>query len=218
MTSIKDTHKKLSSEFDRIITSYHEAGHAVCALVNFMKVEYVEMQEDDRMGGETSFIDISDVHKYAQFETKSFISKIKKNEVCIRYAGIAAEKIIYKKLCGSSKFPRILSQGSSDDIQDISDIIKNYNLADAGTTRVQLKNTLSKKSSKQLEEHWNEVITIAHALFKRKRINYQEIKFLILKKTTNKSFWKNQFKLIDFYFDASKELDTANINFITSNF
>jgi hypothetical protein len=183
-----------------------------------MRVDYVELQETYRMDGETIFSDISDVHDYQQFQNKSFVSRLKKNEVCVRYAGISAERILYKKLCGSSKFPRVLSEGSSDDIRSISEVIKKYNLAEAGTTRTQLKNSLLKKSAKQLEDYWQDVVSLAYALFKRKRIHYNEIKKIILTKTNNKPFWKNQFSLIDFYFDPKKDIDASNINFIVSNF
>lgn len=216
--NIRDIRKKMSTEYDRILTSFHESGHVVSAFINLMRVNHVAIIEEKRVGGETYFDDISEKYDLSEFASTALNNKLVENNICVRYAGMAAEKINYKLLCGSSKFPKMIKDGSGDDIKDISDIIKQANLAAVGADRVKLKAKLFKKTSKQLEEHWDAVVAVAHALFKKKRINYEDLKKIIIKKTKNKMFWKNQFKLIDYYFGKnSKELSEEEVKFLTIN-
>lgn len=194
--------QKLSAEYDRIGTSYHEAGHVVSALLNYMYVSSVSIVHEERIGGTTYFLSLLETEKKSVV-SKILELKILEREILVRYAGLAAERFNYKNLCGSSKYPRIMTEGSYIDIEDIAKIIKKF--SSPGIERKKLKTKFYKKSSKQIEQNWDAVIAIAHILFKRKRINYEEIKKTIIRKTKNKSFWKEHFKQLELIYLSTPE-------------
>ena len=73
-----------------------------------------------------------------------------------------------------------------------------------------------KDCSKVLEQYWDDVTLVAHSLFNKKRLYYSDLKSLLCKKSKNKSFWKEQFKLIDHISDNSGNLDTKKLKSIMS--
>lgn len=194
--------QKLSAEYDRIGTSYHEAGHVVSALLNYMYVSSVSIVHEERIGGTTYFLSLLDTEKKDMI-SKNLELKILEKEIFVRYAGLVAERFNYKNLCGSSKYPRIMTEGSYIDIEDIAKIIKK--LSAPGIERKKLKTKLYKKSHKQIEQNWDAVVAIAHILFKRKRINYEEIKKTIIRKSKKKIFWKEHFKQLELIYLSSPE-------------
>ena len=60
------------------------------------------------------------------------------------------------------------------------------------------------------------VTIVAHSLFQKKRLNYFDLKEIIIKKSKNKSFWKEQFRTIDYIFDNIGVLDEKALKSILS--
>lgn len=212
--SIDKVRKKVTYTHDLISTSYHEAGHAVYALLHCMKVPLVYVFENKkykRVDGFThyeSFRELNNITDPALFEKQIYA------EICIKYAGLTAEKYHFKNMSGSDKFPMVLRDGSSSDTLSAAALIKQYNLAPPGRKRYSFKKTLIKETLIELRQHWDAVTLISHSLFKKKRLNYEDIKMLLIRKTKDKEFWKNQFKAIDYIFDNVGSLDEKEIKFI----
>ena len=49
------------------------------------------------------------------------------------------------------------------------------------------------KVKNKLVHYWSVVTIVAHLLYKKKKISYEDLKKEILKKVHNKMFWDNQF-------------------------
>jgi hypothetical protein len=89
-----------------------------------------------------------------------------------------------------------LKIGSSDDIKYISKQIRKYKLAAPGQPTTALKTQLTKQANSILTEHWDAVKLVAHQLYKRKSLTFDELKYILTRKTNNKEFWKERFKKI----------------------
>jgi hypothetical protein len=189
----------LSNHYDLISTSFHESGHTIYGLLNFMDVQYVQVYQDKkfkRMIGLTHYNILNKEVLHMQLENKLFIRFIK-SVVCFTYAGLVAEKYFFKSICGSDKFPMFLREGSSQDTRFASSLISKYSLAPPGKKRHALKKKLIKQTQQQLYEHWDAVILIAHKLFDKKKISLTNIKKILTTETDKSDFWKQQLKIID---------------------
>jgi len=208
------TIKKLSRTHDLISTTYHESGHTIYALLHSMKIESVCIIDGPRIGGFTYFDSITDLLNEDQLNSYSseLINKLYINEAAMNYAGLTAEKLFYKKSSGSNKFPMILRDGSSDDTLTAAALIRKHNLSPAGKKRYSFKKKLIKEVSIELENNWDAVSAIAHALFDRKKIYFDDIKYILIRKTNNKEFWKNKFKDINYIYNNIESLDKSNFD------
>lgn len=189
---IKDIRVKLTRDYETIFSCYHEAGHTVYALLHFVKVDNVYITESDgRVGGYTHFysIDLSTI------KDKKTLNKLIPIEIGINYAGLAADKHTYELLCGSSTFPLLL-QGASTDLKNASFLIRKYDFVPINL-RNKFKKKMLLKVKNQLVHHWSVVTIVAHLLYKKKKISYEDLKKEILKKVHNKMFWENQFIMIE---------------------
>lgn len=200
---------KLSQNHSMIATCYHEAGHAICALLMFAKVSNVFVQKDRLISGATDFDVIENVQ---DSELADFITK---SEININYAGMVAEKIFYKDITGSTILPNVLKKGCEEDVRQVADIIKKNNLSPPGQKRYSYKKKIQSDTNKLLLEYWEDVKIVAHSLFDKKKLNYEDLKLVLTKKSSNKDFWKNQFKYISLYIDQEKEIDAKDIKIIT---
>lgn len=194
----RDYKIRLSKEFDLISTLFHEAAHTICCLKFYIKVDAVfvkfeQTDENKQAGGGTYYKHIVDT----DFTKDDFYYGCMYEEIKINYAGLAAEKLLYKKLTGSNSLPQLIKRGSKYDLDYINKIIKTNNLASPGKERTKLKADLFKETTDLLNENWEDLSLLAHLLFKKRRLEYVEIKKILIKKSVNKSYWKKQFKLIE---------------------
>ena len=100
-----------------------------------------------------------------------------------------------------------LKDGSSEDILVSANLIKKYNLVPPGRKRYNFKQKLIRETLHELQEHWDAVIVISHALFKHKKLTFEDLYSLLTKKTQNKKFWVEQFKQIQFIAENAGNLD-----------
>lgn len=201
---------KVSQNHSYISTCYHEAGHAVCGLLMFMKIPDVSVFKNRRISGETNYEIMTD----DQTEDPIMLNYIIKSDIYINYAGLMAEKIFYQDVTGSKIFPNVLKEGIEEDISEIAKIIKTNDLAPPGRKRYLFKKKMMRETRALLEQHWDIVKVVAHELFEKKRLTHDDLKKIICRKTSNKKFWKKQFAYINKFVDQSKKLDNKDIKII----
>jgi hypothetical protein len=212
--SLDQVRKRLTYTTDLISTSYHEAGHTVYGLLHFMKVNSVwvfENKKCKRVEGFTHYelpVDFSELKDFA------LCAEIIKSEICLKYAGLAAEKYHFKSISGSDKYPLFLRDGSSDDTLTAAALLREYNLVPPGKKRYNFKKKLIKNTLEDLQDNWDAVTIIAHALFKKKRLSYMSLKKLLTKHTNDPEFWKQNFYILDSIFNKQQPLDEKEIKYI----
>lgn len=192
--SLSSVRKKVTHTHELISTSHHEAGHTIYALLHFMMVYSVRVfpeKKTKRIEGWTYYDSID----YSNLEDKELQAERLNAEVGLSYAGLVAEKYQYKLHSGSDKFPSFLD-GSSKDLREASEMIKKYNIAPPGDKRYNYKKRMVRKVTRELVENWDAVTLVAHALFQKKRLSFNDLKNILTKKTENKEFWKERFKVI----------------------
>lgn len=202
---------KVSKSFETITVSYHESGHTICALLRFIQVDVVSIKqnEEKQMEGVTGYLSNLDNIQDAELFTYFLNS-----EIYLYYSGLVAEKILYKKISGSDKFPSFLN-GSSLDTQSAAKLITTYHKYSAGPERYKYKKKVTKQLASVLTSYWEDVELVSHFLFRKKRINFKQLKSLLIRKSINKEFWKKQFKSISLLHKiVSKPLDTDKIKII----
>lgn len=182
--------RKQSFDYELIAMAYHESGHAICALGNFLYVSSVSvMTPKNNMGYTNWYIYDVDSIKDEELRKVLFIS-----EVQALYAGLIAEKMYYKDICGSDEFPMHLRAGSSEDTLMASSIIRKASLAKSGRQTHLFKKQMKYDVEQFLKEHWDAVKIIAHALYRKTRLSHDELKYLLTRKTEHRDFWKDKFK------------------------
>lgn len=192
--SIGEVRKKVTKTYELINTSFHEAGHAVYALLSLMKVSSVYIFEHKIY---------KRVHGFTQYESHDLDENhinfhiLLEQEIGLSYAGLLAEKYHYKSISGSDQIPMFIKEGSYEDLLAIRKIIEKYNLAAPGKKRSAYKQKMARKTLSVLIKHWDAIELIAHGLFKHKRLSYDDLRELLTKKSKNKVFWKEQFKNIN---------------------
>jgi hypothetical protein len=127
------------------------------------------------------------------------------------YAGLIGEKLYYKEICGSDKFPMHLRIGSSYDLNLASQIIRKNNLAASGKRTRILKKGIQLDVEQILRKHWEVVKIVAHALFKKRKLSFDELKSIIIKKTDDKDFWKDKFKKIKMIHNTRTQPDLLDV-------
>lgn len=192
--SLSSVRKKVTNTHELISTSHHEAGHAVYALLHFMMVYSVRVfpgKKSKRIEGFTHY----DSLDYSELDDKELQTERLNSEVGLSYAGLVAEKYQYKLHSGSDKFPSFLD-GSYKDLSEASDLIKKYNIAPPGDKRYNYKKRMVRRVTRELQEHWDAVTAVAHILFQKKRINFEDLKNALTKNTEHKEFWKERLRVI----------------------
>lgn len=207
--------KQVSKNYETVSVAYHEAGHVICSLLKHMNVESASIYEERhsrKMGGETFFNTREDREVNQRLEQHFMIG-----EVYVNYAGLIAEKLLYKKISGSDKFPSFLKDGSSLDTEAAAKLIKKLNLAQPGKERYLYKQKIIKQITNLLDDHWKEIELIAHFLIQKKKINAKQIKSLLIRRSGNKLFWKQRFNTIGLILSLDKtSLDDEIIRIIVS--
>lgn len=210
--SVDKSQKKAAFTHNLISTSYHEAGHTIYGLLHFMKIESVQIFKDEcnQVNGYTHF----DFFTAGEVVSQDILNFAVYADVCLRYAGLTAEKYHFKTISGSDKFPMFLKDGSSEDTMMAAKLIKQYNLAGPGKPRTKLKKKLIKSILQTLQCNWESVNLVAHGLFDRKRLYYSDLKSLLTKQGENKKFWRDQFKTIDYIYNNYGRLDEQDLRII----
>lgn len=206
--TILDIRKKITHVHDMISTSYHESGHTIYGLLHFMMIESVfvfEGKKSKRIEGVTNF-DSPDLSK---IKNPKLLSELVYHEICFKYAGLTAEKHYFKVISGSDKFPIFLRDGSSEDTMSAAYYIRKYNMAPPGKKRYDYKKEVINKTLNELKENWDAVTIVAHALFQKKKLNYLDLRKLLINRSKNKKFWKLQFDKIDNIYLNNAHLDEA---------
>jgi hypothetical protein len=200
---------KLAREFEVIAVCYHESGHVLFGLLRCLKITSVMVSYSQAVEGITHYLGIERPDL-----TPDIIDTLARDEVRMSYAGLVAEQLYYRDICGSAKFPSILKEGWSNDIKAASDVIKTHNLALPGKQRVALKRQVQKELHAMMIEHWSDLKLISHALYKTKRLSLEDLKLLLTKKSNKRQYWKERFKTIEMLFDQSKTIDNTEIRII----
>lgn len=187
-----NTLKKQSFDYELIAMSYHEAGHVVSGLHNYIHVFNAKVMTPKNLDGNT---------EYYLYESESIKDEELKKIVLVLelqslYGGLIAEKMYYKDICGSSKFPMHLRIGSSYDMALASAIIRKNDLAVPGKRTVLFKKQVQNDVEQLLSEHWDAVKVIAHSLYRKKRLTFDKLKYLLTRKTDHQDFWRDRFKKI----------------------
>jgi hypothetical protein len=207
--------KKIAKQFELITTSFHEAGHAIFALLSKMNVPVVYVyynKKNNRVEGSCHY----EIPEFKNIENKILFKKLVECEIGIKYAGLIAEKYHFQTLFGLEVFPLFLRNGSSDDTISASKIIKSNKIVSAGKKRYDFKKKKSKQILNILKSNWQDVTLVAHSLFKKKKLSFQDLKKLLTNKSVNKIFWRSQFKTIEKLFNNLSSLDENKIKFILS--
>jgi hypothetical protein len=182
--------KKQSYDYELIAMCYHEASHIICGLVNYMEISDAGVMRNEE--GYTNYVFYGPEDIKDKILEKILIT----NELQTCYAGLVGEKLYYKNICGSDKFPLHLRIGSHSDLKEASKIINKHKLSESGKKRLVFKKQIQEDIKVMLLEHWDAVKILAHALYKKKKLTFEEIKLLLIKKSENKDFWRGRFKKI----------------------
>jgi hypothetical protein len=194
MSSFKEHALKQSRDYERIASCYHEAGHCIIACLNLFKVDKVISVriEDPLLNGNTELF----AFDFVLIKDKSLLDIIYICELQMWYAGLVAEKIYYKEICGSDHFPMILKYGSNADFANASKIIQKFKLAKPGKDRYLFKKKIQENLHNVIMEYWEDIKLISHALYNKKKLYFNDIKSLLTRKSINKNIWKLKFKKI----------------------
>lgn len=209
--SIGEIRKKVTKTHEFISTSYHEAGHAIYALLHLMRVSSVSVFENKkikRVHGITYYDYPNDLDS---IQDPDLLNSLVRADIGNCYAGLIAEKSLYRSISGSYQTPMFISDGSSDDNKGAREMIKKYNLAPPGPKRAAFKAKLMREVQHELHSHWGDVTLIAHALFRHRKLTYADLQELLTKRSKNKKFWKEQFKKISYFYDNSEHLDEKDL-------
>jgi hypothetical protein len=214
----KAVHLELSFNHELIATTFHESGHTITGLLNFLVISEVgiEMTKENR-SQDLGFTDFDSVFYVESVVSQELSNKLLINEIRLNYGGLAAEKIFYKDITGSDKLPMVLKSGSFTDRDRVSEIVKKHCLAAPGKKRHAFKQKLFAETRSALEEYWIDVKLVSHTLFLRRKLVYSDLKELLTKKSHNKTFWKQQFRSIELIRGAGKTGDESTaLNIISS--
>lgn len=209
--SIGEIRKKVTKTHEFISTSYHEAGHTIYALLHLMKISHVAVFENKklkRIHGETYYDHPGD---FDSIQDSDLLNALVRADVGMSYAGLIAEKTLFKSISGSSKTPSFIIDGSVEDNRGAASLITKYNLVPPGPKKVAFKKKLMREVQSELHIHWDAVTLIAHALFKHRKLQAEDVMLLLTTRSRNKKFWKEQFKKISYFYDNSKRLDEKDL-------
>jgi hypothetical protein len=198
--------RKNSNDYERIATSYHEASHAIVALSELMYVYQVgiipDLEEKGEVGQANWFIMTN--HEYKDPYLQKLIVM---SELMAMMAGLVGERIYYKDICGSTKFPMSLKIQSADDMSKVAKLTRDNKIAEPGTAARALKKKIQQDAEVFLTDHWNDIKLIAHSLYKRKMLAFEDLKYILTRHSKNKDYWKEKFKKIKVLWNVDGELN-----------
>lgn len=206
--SIGEIRKKVTKTHEFIFTSYHEAAHTIYALLHYMYVCSVFVKENKKLKriiGTTYYEDFYDA--FDSVKDPTLLNKLILAEISINYAGVIAERHLFKSITGSEQVPKYITAGSFEDNISTSKLISQYNLVESGKKRYAYKQKICRSVHTTLQNNWDAVSLVAHELFKRHKLEYVDLKILLTTKTVNTKFWKEQFKKIDYIHNNNQAID-----------
>jgi hypothetical protein len=206
MAQTSSTTEKLGHTFETISCCWHEAGHVLFGLLRYFKITSVSVSYVQVIEGITHYRGLE-----RQDLDPSLLELLAIDEVRMSYAGLVAERLYYRDICGSNKFPASLKEGWNTDFKAATDTIKRHNLAPAGAKRAAFKRHLQSQLHAIMIEHWVDLKLIAHAIYKTKRLSFDDLKALLTKKSVNRKFWKERFREIEMLFAQSETIDSSEI-------
>jgi hypothetical protein len=192
--SIGETSRKIAKSFELVMTSHHEAGHVIYALLHLMRVSSVCVYEDKdrkRIYGATYYDHPQD---FSTIQDPELLATLVRADVGMSYAGLIAEKALFKSISGSSQTPLFISEGSALDNKGARDMIVKYALAPSGSKRAAYKAKLMREVRADLRVYWRDVVRLAHGLYKHRKLSFEDLSMLLTKKSPNKKFWRERFK------------------------
>lgn len=210
MTQLTSNTRKMGKDLEITSCCWHESGHVIWALLAHMKITSVCIVYSDEVEGTTYYQQLSECLSTDILDNE-LIHRFAMDEVRMAYAGLVAERLFYKDICGSNKLPQVLKEGSSQDIKSASKTIKQFALAEAGKPRQKLKRQVQQSLTHTMTEYWGDLKLISHALYKTKRLSFDDLKNLLGKKSSRKDFWKQRFREIERLFDQTDRLDKSEI-------
>jgi hypothetical protein len=213
--SIADIRKKFHQTHELISTSYHEAGHTIYGLLHFMKIESVLVYEEKKSKRICGFTHYNSPN-LADIQDPDLLNERLHVEIGLSYAGLVAEKRHFKMISGSDKFPMFLKEGSGTDISSAALLFEKFSIVEPGKKRHKYKQTLMKNIDHELIEHWDAITLVAHALFKRKKLYFHDLRSLMTKKSEHKKFWKERFEIITSFYENCGALDEFHLKYILS--
>jgi hypothetical protein len=187
-----DVFKKQVNDYNLIASAWHESGHAVCGLHNYLMVFNVNVIAPHYNMGNTEYF----YYDVSSYQDHYLIKLFAILDLQATYAGLLAERLYYENICGSDKFPMHLKIGSSDDINLASKEIRKYKLALPGKETFNLKKKIKNDTGKILTEHWQSVKLVAHRLYQKKQLSFDDLKYILTRQTDQKEFWKDRFRKI----------------------
>lgn len=212
--SIGEIRKKVTKTHELISTSYHEAGHVVYAILHFMLVSSVSVYQNKKLKRIEGVTYYNYPSEFDAIEDPSLLNTLLRSEVGVSYAGLIAEKSLFKSISGSNQIPMFIKDGSGTDTKSAAIIIEKYNLAPPGVKRTAYKQKLMREVQHELHNNWDAVTVIAHALFQHRKLTFADLCELLTKKTDNKKFWKEQFKNIIYFYANCQDLDEKDLKSI----
>lgn len=212
--SAESIQKRALRSYELLTAAYHEAGHTVYGLLHFMQITSVAIHSNVHKDGEDGVTCFEVITDYVDDKNSELFKQLTKFEIGLYYSGFCAERIYFKNVAGVEKYPYFLRDGSADDVADAALLIRKNNLAPAGKKRYNFKQNMIKETITSLEQNWADVVIVSHALFQRRRLYYSDLKSLLLKKSPNKSFWKTQFKNIEYICNNKSTLDIKKLKTI----
>lgn len=213
-----DIRKKLTYYHELITTCYHEAGHVISALRNFMQVSDVgvDIVIDKRTQKDLGYTNYDSAIDYEKVTHEGLLEKFVISEIYILNGGLAAEQLFYQDIFGMEKLPKVLGRGYGSDTENIHELITKYNLAAPGKARYAFKKKLLKETRQLLIPYWDDVKLVSQALFKSKKLYWDDLKSLLTRKSKNKVFWKKQIKDIELLLEAGHKNDQKFIHSVYS--
>lgn len=191
-----NTKRKIAEDYTLIATCYHEASHAISALLVCSRVNYIDVIPKKESYGEISVDDIIYFYGKKSF-SKELTLKVIKNRINMFYAGLIGETIYYKSICGSKKLPIYFKKSSSDDLSEITKLFNSNSIVKAGKERFEYKKLIEKNVENTLMKYWEDIKLLAIYAYKYKKINYKKIKKLLMNNSKNKNIWIDKFSKIE---------------------
>lgn len=204
--SAKSHNKKVAQTHDLIYAAYHEAGHTIYGLLHFMRIECANIffnKDTDSSGGFTHY-NYPDINDFTNDDIRLYVIN---SEISINYAGLSSERYHFKQISGSNICPMFLKDGASEDTLESAKLFRQYNIVAPGKKRYLYKKKLIKNTMQEIETFWADITLIAHGLYKRKKLYFSDLKKILVTKSENKEYWREQLKLIEPLYKNSDKID-----------
>ena len=82
-------------------------------------------------------------------------------------------------------------------MSEAAKIIDKHNIVESGQARYLFKKKVFSNVTKELDVHWEDITLLSHLLYKKKSLEYKDIKNCLIKKSKDKKFWKEKFRIIE---------------------